>query len=56
MDQTGSADVGPNTTTIDDLPGYEASAGADTNVPTAVQQLATASATTLDALGCSSSC
>ena len=55
MDQTGGADVGPNTTTIGDLPGYETSAGADTNVPTAVQQLGTASTRTLDALGCSSS-
>jgi len=56
MDQTGGAAVGPKTTTIGALPGYETLAGADTNVPTAVQQLATASATTLDALGCSSSC
>jgi hypothetical protein len=55
MDQTGGADADPNTTTIGDLRGDETSAGADTNVPTVVQQLGTASASSLDALGCSSS-
>jgi hypothetical protein len=55
MDQTGGADVDPNTTTIGDLPGDETLAGADTNVPTAVQQLGTESARTLDAFGCASS-
>ena len=53
MDQTGGADGDPNTTTIGDPPGDETMAR--TGVQTAVQRLGTASASTLDALNCSSS-
>jgi hypothetical protein len=55
MDQTGGAEGDPNTTTIGDPPGDETMARTGPGVKTAVQRLGTASASTLDALNCSSS-